>query len=137
MVDFYAIKGKVVEICKATLPDFTTTWSFTTRNPPRTWCYIGKLMWPEGEWVTNRSTQYGVTVPIVLNAIRAKSTPEDSEAWLAERMNALMGAFQADSDLRSIGVITWTAVPRYFDSQPHPDGIEVQAVIELQVTYRP
>lgn len=121
----------------ALLPDFTVTLSWSNRNPPRTWCYIGDLTWPDAEWATNRSRQYTVTLPIVLNAVRARATVEDAEDWLADRATTVFNAFGPDSDIRSIGAITWNVAPRQFGSQPHPDGLEVQAVLELSVTYRP
>jgi hypothetical protein len=137
LADFFAIKSKAHEILTNTLPAFTVTWGFTERDMPRLWGYIGRMNWPEGDWKTNRSSEYRVTIPIVLNAIKARSKPEDAEAWMAAQVTSLTAAFSATSDLRSVGVITWILIPRDFGSQPHVDGVEVQAALELQVTYRP
>lgn len=136
VANFIGIKSKVKEILEGALSDFTVTWGFTKRDVPRKWCYIGRLHWPEGEWATNRSREYTVTVPVVLNAILARKTPEEGETWLAAQVDAVIAGFEADSDLRSLGVITWNLVPRDFGSQPHPDGLEVQTALELAVTYR-
>lgn len=136
--DFFAIKRKVRDIITGALDDdFVTTFGFTKKNPPRTWCYFGGLTWPEGENKTNRSREYEVNMPIVLNAIKpSRMGNEDAEEWLAGQVTALIAAFSATSDLRSVGVISWILVPHSFGSQPHTEGIEVQAVLELQVTYR-
>jgi hypothetical protein len=78
-----------------------------------------------------------LTIPIVLNAIKARTTPENAEAFLLDSLTALETAFADVSDLRETGVITWGIAPRMLGTQPHPDGIEAQAVVELSVTYRP
>lgn len=137
VADFFSIKREVKTITENTLTEFTVTWGFTTRDVPRVWAYIGRLNWPNGEWVTNKRREYAVTLPIILNVIKARSTPEEAEDYLAQRVNALTAAFDETSSLRDTGAISWTLVPRDFGSQPHTDGIEVQAALELQVTYRP
>lgn len=137
MADFFAIKGKARDIIAASLSEFTVTFGFTKKNPPRSWCYFGGLTWPEGENKTNRSREYTVNIPIVLNAIKpARMGNEAAEQWLADQVKTLTAAFDAASDLRSVGVISWILVPHSFGSQPHADGIEAQAVLELRVTYR-
>lgn len=136
MADFFSIKGKVKEILENTLTDFEVTWGFTKRDVPRNWCYIGSLNWPDAEWATTRSREYQMTVPIILNAIRPRSTAEQAEAWLAPQVQSVIDAFERYSELRTIGVITWGVRPRDFRSQPHADGIEAQAALELVVTYR-
>lgn len=137
MADFFAIKQKVRDILIANLPEFTVTWGFTKREPPRQWCYIGRMSWPSGDWETNRSRQHVMVLPIVLNAIKARTTDEEAEAWLAAQVNALTDAFGTGSDLRSLGIVTWGLLPRDFGAQPNPEGTEVQAALELTVTYRP
>lgn len=137
VADFFLIKREVRDIVSNSLPDFTVTWGFTQRDVPRLWAYIGRLHWPDADWVTNRRREYVVTLPIILNAIKARTTPEDAEEYLAERVNALTAAFDENSSLRNAGAISWTLAPRDFGSQPHTDGIEIQAALELQVTYRP
>lgn len=137
VADFFAIKEAVKDILDTALPEFTVTWGFTTRDVPRQWCYLGRLHWPDGDWATNRSREYTVTIPIVLNAIKARTSPHDGESFLADQVRALVAAFDADSTLRDAGVVTWNVVPRDFGSQPHTDGLEVQAALELRVTYRP
>lgn len=135
--DFLPIKSAVVDITKATLPDFTVTWAFLAKDPPKKWCYFGGLTFPEGENKTTRSREYTVMIPIVLNAIQpARMGNEAAETWLATQCSSLTAAFGASSTLRAAGVITWILAPRMFGSNPHTDGIEVQAVLELQVTYR-
>lgn len=136
VADFFAIKGKVKEILVTTLPDFEVTWGFTKRDVPRNWCYLGSLNWPSDEWSTNKSREYEMTVPIILNAIRPRSTPEEAEAWLAPQVASVIAAFERHSEIRDAGVITWGIRPRDFRSQPHADGIEAQAALELSVTYR-
>jgi hypothetical protein len=137
VADFFAIKSKVRDVLVATLDDdFKVTWGFTTRNTPRVWAYLGNLSWPDGEWATNRSREYAVRMPIVLNAIKARTTPEDAEEWLAGQCEALVTAFDEASDLRELSVITWMIEPVEFGSQPHTDGIEVQAVLAVTITYR-
>lgn len=136
VADFYAIKSKVHEVVKDTLTDFSVTWGFTTRDAPRTWAYLGNLSWPDAEWATNRSREYAVRMPVVLNAIKARTSAEDAEHWLAANCEALVLAFDETSDLRSLGVVSWLIEPVQFGSQPHTDGIEVQAVLSVTITYR-
>lgn len=131
------IKRKVFDLLTASLPDFTVTWGFTKREPPRVWCYLGDTAWPESEWATNRSRQHTMSIPIVLNAIKARTSPEDAEAFLIGKLTAIESAFNADSGLRDTGVISWGLAPRVLGTQPHPDGIEAQGAFDLQVTYRP
>lgn len=136
VVDFYDIKIKVKEILEDSLSDFEVTWGFTKRDVPRNWCYLGSLSWPDAEWATTKSREYQMTIPIILNAIRPRSTPEQAEAWLAPKVQAVVDAFEQASDIRQIGVITWGIRPRDFRSQPHAQGMEAQAALELVVTYR-
>ena len=132
------IKRTAFDIAKATLPDFTATWGFTTREPPRLWLYMGDMQWPSSQWQTNRSRQHEMTSPLILNALTVRKSAEESEAWILEQLNALEDAFGADSALREAGVITWELNPRQVGTQPSTDGgIEAQAVFELRVTYRP
>lgn len=138
MADFFAIKGAVVDIVSEALPDYKTTWGFTTRDVPRKWAYIGELSWPDGEWATNRSREYVVTVPVILNGIYVRLSVREAETALAEQVRKVVAAFGPDSVIRDQGVISWTLVPRHFGSQPYADGgIEAQAALELRVTYRP
>lgn len=138
MADFFTIKGKVRDIIAEALGEFTVTFGFTKKNPPKTWCYFGGLTWPEGENKTTRSREYTVTLPIVLNAIKpARTGAEAAEEWLAGEVKTLTAAFNADSTLREAGALSWILVPRSFGSQPHTEGVEAQAVLELRVTYRP
>lgn len=137
VVDFFAIKRKVRDVLTEALDDdFKVTWGFTTRNVPRTWAYLGNLSWPDGEWATNRAREYTVRMPVVLNAIKARTTPEDAEAWLAANCEALVTAFDEVSDLRELSVVSWLIEPVEFGSQPHEDGVEAQAVMAVSVTYR-
>lgn len=136
VVNFIDIKASTKEILEDSLPDFEVTWGFTKRDVPRKWCYLGSLSWPEAEWATTRTREYGVSLPIIVNAIMARTTPEDAERWLAERVEAITAAFDRNTVLRDAGAITWNIQPRDFRSQPHADGVEAQAALELQVTYR-
>lgn len=122
---------------KAALPDFTCTWGFVAKTPPRKWVYMGDTAWPDSEWATNRARQHDMSIPIVINAIMARTLPQDAEEFLAAQLDAIEATFNADSTLRDTGVITWGIAPRMMGTQPHVDGIEAQAVVELQVTYRP
>lgn len=131
------IKRKVFDLAKTALPEFTPTWGFTTREPPRKWLYMGDLTWQGSEWATNRSREHNMTIPLILNAILARRSPEDCEAYLHDQLTALEAAFNADSTLRAAGVLSWALNPRQLGTQPHPDGVEAQAVFELRVTYRP
>lgn len=137
MADPIAIKRKVFDLLTAGLPDFDCTWGFTVRNPPRKWCYLGDLAWPEAEWATNRSRQYVMTIPIVLNALLARKTPEEAEAYIHAQHSTIETAFNADSSLRDTGVISWELNPRMIGVQPNPNGLEAQGAFELRVTYRP
>jgi hypothetical protein len=78
-----------------------------------------------------------MTIPIVLNAIKARTSPEAAETFLITQLTALEAAFDEVSDLRDTGITSWGIAPRMLGTQPHADGIEAQAVIELSVTYRP
>lgn len=137
MANPLVIKQAIRDLLVTALPDFTVTWGFGQKNPPKSWCYIGDMTWPEAEWATNRSRQYQVSMPIVLNVVKSRTSAEQVEVYLAEQYDAIEAAFSADSTLRSLGVVTWGMAPRMYGSQPHVDGVEGQAVIELQVTYRP
>jgi hypothetical protein len=78
-----------------------------------------------------------MTIPIVLNAIMPRTTPEDAEAFIHSQHAVMESAFNADSSLRDTGVITWELNPRMIGTQPNPDGVEAQGAFEIRVTYRP
>lgn len=134
----FEIKDAVFEILKTALPDFKVTWGFTSRTPPRLWCYMGDMTWPDSEWATNRSRQHRANIPVVLNALKARTPPREAERYMHDQLAAIEAAFDADSSLRATGVISWGLAIRMSGTQPSADGgIEAQLVAELQVTYRP
>ncbi len=137
MSDPIDIKRKVRDLLTDALPSFEVTWGFNSRNPPRKWCYMGDIAWPNSEWATNRSRQYEMSIPIILNAIVARTTPEAAESDLIANLVTIETAFNADSGLRTTGVISWGLAPRSIGTQPHAEGVEAQAVFDLRVTYRP
>lgn len=132
-----AIKTHVFDLLTNNLEDFTVTWGFTTRNVDRQWCYLGDLVWPESEWRTNRSRRHTVSLPIVLNCVFARKSPQEAEAFMHEQLERLEALFDATSDVRTVGAETWGLAPQGIGTQPHTDGIEAQATFELRVTYRP
>lgn len=136
MANPLAIKRQVFESLTETLPDFEVTWGFTKRNPPRSWCYMGDTSFPSSDWETNRSRKYVLSIPIVLNRISARKTPEDAEAEIWGRFDSLVSLFGPGSPIGGVGAVTWMITPRMVGSQPHTEGIEAQGVFELQVTYR-
>lgn len=135
--DPIAIKRKVFELLQLALPDFTCTWGFTKRDVPRKWCYMGDSTWPESDWATNRSREHTMVIPVVINAILVRTSPEEAESFLVAQLNALESTFNADSTLRETGVRNWGMAPRMLGTQPHVDGIEAQAVLDVSTTYRP
>ena len=99
---------------------------------------MGDSTWPEATWVTNRSREYTMVIPVVVNAILTRYSAPEAEGYLVTQLTAIESTFNADSQLRSTGVVNWGLAPRMLGTQPSGDGgLEAQLVADLHVTYRP
>ncbi|MFC7979508.1 hypothetical protein ACFUT3_30285 [Streptomyces cinereoruber] len=132
----FAAKGALRDMIRAlpALSGYQVTWGYPSRNPERRWVFVGEILWPESEWVTNRSREEVFEVSVVVNCQLSGATSEEVEGELQRMAAGIEDGMKAAPNLGIRSVVTSDFVPKKMTSFPS-DGVyegQFEAVVRVK-----
>lgn len=134
----FAAKAALRDMIKAlpALAGYQVTWGYPTRNPERRWVFVGEVMWPDSQWVTNRSREETFEVSVIVNAQISGATAEEVENELQTMAAGIEDGMKATPNLGIQSVVTTDFVPKKLSSFPSDQVYEGQFEAIVRVKAR-
>jgi hypothetical protein len=132
-------KQALIDMLKAcpSLEGVETTWGFPSGNTPKAWCYVGKIVWSDSEWVSNRKRQETFRITVVFNVQDFAADAETAEKHVKSLADDAEAALDANPKLGLPQIVTSGFDPKRLGSWPIPDGTEAQYEVEIEFVARP
>jgi hypothetical protein len=118
------------------LAGYQVTWGYPTRNPERRWVFVGEVMWPDSQWVTNRSREENFEISVIVNAQISGATSEEVEAELQRMAAGIEDGMKASPNLGIPSVVVTDFVPKKLQSFPSDQVYEGQFEAVVRVKAR-
>jgi hypothetical protein len=118
------------------LAGYQVTWGYPTRNPERRWVFVGEVMWPDSQWVTNRSREETFEVSVIVNAQISGATAEEVENELQRMAAGIEDGMKVTPNLGIQSVVTTDFVPKKLSSFPSDQVYEGQFEAIVRVKAR-
>jgi hypothetical protein len=134
----FAVKGALRDMIRAlpALAGYQVTWGYPTRNPERRWVFVGEVMWPDSQWVTNRSREENFEISVIVNAQISGATSEEVEAELQRMAAGIEDGMKASPNLGIPSVVVTDFVPKKLQSFPSDQVYEGQFEAVVRVKAR-
>lgn len=130
-----ALVAAIRDLPEAFTEKWDVDWGFS-KNPERTWVYVGRVTWDTSTWATNRSRQETFKVQVAVNVRRRRMTPEKAERECLRIAGLIEAAVKANPQLGIGQVVSTDFTPTKADSFPGDDATEAQFEAEVWVTAR-
>lgn len=134
----FAAKAALRDMIKAlpALAGYQVTWGYPTRNPERRWVFVGEVMWPDSQWVTNRSREESFEISVIVNCQISGATSEEVESELQRMAAGIEDGMKSTPNLGIPSVVVTDFVPKKLASFPSDQVYEGQFEAIVRVKAR-